>query len=181
MPEDEPAAADGLLSRRSANSNSGPEVEDTLAHLGGSRAVLRKICGQLVGCMVIVFVVDVVFSYALGVPFDKFTLVAIAKVFGGVVCIGCVRLHRPEMNVVSYAIFCAAVFGAITGSWHGAFGGALGAVVGGRCGQPIEPTTELTDVNLDTPPLTPPDHSQYGEPPAYAAVQTEEDTPLQKV
>ena len=58
---------------------------------------------------------------------------------------------------------------------------ALGAVVGGRCGQPIEPTTELTDVNLDTPPLTPPEHPQYGEPPEYAAVQTEEDTPLQKV
>ena len=159
MPEDEPAASDALLDRRLANSNSGPEVEDTLAHLGGSRAVLFKICGQLVGCTAIVFVVDVVL----------WTLGDIAKAFGGVgvwvrilVCIGRMRQYR-EMEQRSFPV------------------GALGAVVGGRCGQPIEPTTELTDVNLDTPPLTPPDHPQYGEPPEYAAVQTEEDTPLQKV
>ena len=171
MPEDEPAAVDALLYDRLANSNSGPEVEDTLAHLGGSRAVLCQICGQLVGCMVMVFVVGVFVWYALplGVPFDKFTLVDIAKIIGGVVvwvcvpvCIGRMRQYR-EMEQRSFPV------------------GALGAVVGGRCGQPIEPTTELIDVNLDTPPLTPPDHPQYGEPPEYAAVQTEEDTPLQKV
>ena len=151
MPEDEPAAADALRYRRSANSNSGPEVEDTLAHLGGSRAVLRQICGQCCGCFMVVFSLWTFLWYALEVRFDKLTLVDIAKIFGGVVvwvcwvcimlhnvinpgCIGFVRLRGPETNVGLFSLYvtvCALVLGAITGSWHVAFAGALH----GRCGR----------------------------------------------